>query len=86
MLEVYFLPKFINKFNLLEKGLQDEVLEKINLFKDFQNHTALKVHKLHGPLKGSYSFSVNFKTRIIFEYISKKEVVLLTLGDHKIYN
>jgi plasmid maintenance system killer protein len=49
------------------------------------NHSSLKVHKLNGPLKGSYSFSVNYKIRIIFQYVSKKEVVLLTVGDHKIY-
>jgi len=85
MLEINFLPKFIKKFNLLESTLQNEVLKSIELLKDRRNHSSLKVHKLHGPLKGSYSFSVNYKIRIIFQYISKKEAVLLTVGDHQIY-
>jgi len=85
MLSVFFKPSFIKKFNSLDKELQDEVIEKIELFKDTKNHKKLKVHKLHGELKEQWSFSVNYQFRIIFYYLSKKEVVLLTVGDHGVY-
>ena len=85
MLKIFFLPKFIKQFNTLENFLQDEVLEKIELFKDIKSHKQLKVHKLHGNLKEQWSFSVNYKFCIVFRYISKKEVVLLAVGDHEIY-
>ena len=85
MIEVNYKPSFIKKFDALEKDLQNEILEKIELFKDNKNHEQLKVHRLHGQLKDKYSFSVNYKFRIVFSYISKKEIVLLTVGDHEIY-
>ena len=75
-----------NQFNSLEKDLQNEVYEKIELFKNKGNHAQLKVHKLKGELKNKYSFSVNYKIRIVFEYIlSKTEVALLSIGDHDVY-
>lgn len=85
MLSVVYLPKFIKNYNNLEKALAEEVYEKIELFKDPANHNQLKVHKLHGKFSDRYSFSVNYKTRIIFRYISKKEVAFLTVGDHDEY-
>ena len=83
--EVYFKPTFIRNLKLLECGLQDEVFQKIELFKDKKNYKQLNVHKLKGPLSGRYSFSVNYKIRIVFQYISKKEVVFLAIGDHDVY-
>jgi plasmid maintenance system killer protein len=85
MIDVLFKPKFIKRFGSLENALQEEILEKIELLKDSDNHKQLKVHKLHGVLKMYYSFSVNYEYRIIFEYLSKKEVALLSVGDHNIY-
>ena len=84
-MEVSYLPSFAKKLKSLETALQEEIMEKIELFKDEKNHKQLKVHKLHGVLSGRYSFSVNFKTRIIFSYLSKKDAVLLAVGDHEVY-
>lgn len=86
MLTVSFKPSFLRKMNGLDAGLREEVVEKVNLLKDIKNHRLLKVHKLHGPLSGWFSFSVNYKTRIVFEYVSKIEIALLAIGDHDIYN
>ena len=85
MIQVYFKPTFVKQMNKLEKELVREVFEKIELFKDEKNHQLLKVHKLHGRLSGRYSFSVNYRYRIVFGYESKNEVVLLDVGDHDIY-
>lgn len=85
MLEIGYKPSFICSYNEAEVSLQEEIREKINLFKDKKNHKSLKVHKLHGPLKDRYSFSVNYKIRIVFRYISKNEVVLLGVGSHDLY-
>lgn len=84
-MKVAYSPKFLRKLKSLEFSLQEEVIEKIELFKDSKNRKLLKVHKLHGNFKGCYGFSVNYKTRIVFEYINKKEVVLLVVGDHEVY-
>ena len=84
-MEVSYLPSFAKKLKSLEFALQEEVLEKIELFKDERNHKQLKVHKLQGVLSGKYSFSVNYQTRIVFSYLSKNEAVLLAVGDHDVY-
>ena len=85
MIRVYYKPTFIRQFNLLEEDLKEEVIEKIELFKNRKNHKRLKVHKLKGRLIGRYSFSVNYKIRIVFNYLKKDEVVLLVIGDHEVY-
>ena len=72
--------------NKLEKDLVDEVLYKIDILQNYSEHAALKIHKLHGKMKGMWSFSVNYKIRIVFEYESQDEIVLLAIGDHSIYN
>lgn len=86
MLIVSFKASFLRKMNRIDEDLCVEATEKIEFLKDIRNHRLLKVHKLHGPLAGAYSFSVNYKTRIVFEYVSKTEVALLSIGDHDVYN
>lgn len=86
MIKIGYLPIFIRQIKKLEDSLVQEVIEKIELFKDPKNHNLLKVHKLHGPLKGRYSFYVNYKIRVVFDYVSKKEAMLFAVGDHDVYN
>jgi len=84
-MDILFTGRIIRELYELEKDLQNEAYEKINLFKDVTNHKALKVHKLHGRLKDWYSFSVNYKYRIVFQYEGKNKVIMLAIGDHDIY-
>lgn len=49
------------------------------------SHPSLKVHKLHGPLKGCWACSVGYDLRIVFEHVQHKgaeAILLLTLGTH----
>lgn len=85
-MEIAYTPKFLRLLKKLPNGLQDEVIEKIELFKNVNNHQRLEVHKLKGRLKKFYGFTVNYKDRIVFEYLSEDEVALLAVGDRKIYN
>lgn len=84
-MKVAYTPKFIRMFKKLPNYLQEEVIAKIELFKNPKNHETLDVHKLHGKLKRQYGFAVDFHNRVTFEYISEDEVALLTVGDHEIY-
>lgn len=82
---VKYTTGFVRQYTKLSIELREEVREKIELLKESKNNEKLKVHKLKGRLSGRYSFSVNYKYRIMFEYIDKKNIVLLTIGDHDIY-
>ncbi len=84
-IKVYYKPSFIRQLNKLPVGLQEEVISRIELFRNPENHKVLEVHKLKGKLKSSYGFSVDFRNRVVFDYLSEDEVVLLTVGDHDIY-
>lgn len=85
-MEVLYKPSFVREFQKLSSALQDEVYEKVTLFKNSKNHKLLKVHALKGALKGYHSFSVNYRWRIIFTLQKgKKEAHLHTIGDHSIY-
>ncbi len=84
-MEIFYAPPFFRQLKKLEKELQEEVFEKIELFEVDHKNPVLKVHKLKGRLNGRYSFSVNYKTRIVFQCLSKEEVVFLAVGDHDVY-
>lgn len=85
-MRVAYKPTFLRQYKKLDPQLQLEVKEKIADFTDQKNHSRLKVHALKGKLKGAYSFSVNYKTRIVFSYESKDVAVLLAVGSHGVYN
>ncbi|MBK5215892.1 MAG: type II toxin-antitoxin system mRNA interferase toxin, RelE/StbE family [Candidatus Pacebacteria bacterium] len=84
-MEILYKPTFIRQLNKLNEDLQEEVLEKIGLFNNKDNHVLLKVHKLHGELKEFYSFSVNYKIRIVFIWSDNNKVILVSIGDHDVY-
>lgn len=84
-MEIYYKPSFIKQYKKLPKDLQQEVKEKIALFEKDPRHSFLKTHKLSGHLKGFYSFSVNYAYRIVFEYLTKKKIAFLAVGDHDVY-
>ena len=85
MLKVYYKPAFIRMYNKLPVSLQNEVVSRIELFKDTKNHKLLDVHKLHGKLRKYYGFSVDYNNRVVFDYLSGSEAVLFAVGDHDVY-
>ena len=82
---VRFKPSFVREFKKLPVELREEVLVRIELFKDKKNHESLKVHKLKGRLKEYHSFSVTYSHRIVFMYEQQDTVVFLAIGDHSKY-
>lgn len=87
-MEVSYTPSFVRMLKSLPAALQEEAIEKIERFRHPKNHEQLKVHKLSGRLQGRYSFSVNYKTRIVFSYLRgiPKEARLDAIGDHDLYD
>ena len=84
-MEVVYKPIFVRQYKKIQKALQQEVKEKIGLFQKDPSHSFLKVHKLHGKLRGFYSFSVNYEYKIVFEYETKQRASLLVVGNHDVY-
>jgi addiction module RelE/StbE family toxin len=81
---IEYTARFLKSLKKLEKDLQEEVYEKIDLFEENENHEMLKFHKLNGKLKDKYSFSINYKYRVIL-YKNKNVFTFLDIGDHDLY-
>lgn len=86
-MEVAFKPTFLRQLKKLPQSLQDEAIEKIEQFKNADNHASLRVHKLKGELAGRLSFWVNYRYRIIFMWeVPNTSAILLAISDHALYD
>lgn len=87
-MKIIYHSKFIKEYERLPIHIQKLSEEKEIVFKNNPFDPQLKTHKLHCEFKKFYSFSINYKYRIIFE-ISKKEKETFYfhfVDNHNIYN
>ena len=56
--------------------------KKLELFVEEPFHRSLRTHKLTGKLEGLWAFSIDYYTRLIFEFIDKDKVALIDIGSH----
>lgn len=70
----------------LNTNLQVKVERVIAGLEIEDNHKSLKVHKLKGHFKDKYSCSLDYKNRIVFEYLNDEEIILLAVGSHDMYS
>lgn len=85
MIDVLYTRKFLDMLSKLDLELKEEAREKIELFTSRENHKILRVHKLRGSLSIYYSFSVNYKYRIVFRWVSQNSAALMAIGGHDVY-
>lgn len=86
-MSIYYHPRFQRSFRKLENQVKMQAEESIALFRRSKFDIRLDTHRLHGKLKKQWSFSVNNRDRILFEFLDNAhtEVVFLDIGDHRIY-
>ncbi len=85
MIEIFLDDGFKNcykKFTKNNNDLKIKFYEKLTLFKDNPYNTVLKTHKLSGKLKDFSAFSIDYKTRVVFKFISNTKVLLIDIGYH----
>lgn len=83
-MELQFSTEFLKRLKKIKKqnkGLFLKVEDKVNLFNTNPNHPSLRLHKLGGGLRDSWSLSVDKSIRIIF-YYSGDLIVLVDIGTH----
>lgn len=84
-MEIIYSSQFARKYRKLPLLVKGTAEEKEKIFRKNPFEPSLKTHKLKGELDGFWSFSVNQKYRIIFEFTKKDKVWFHTVGDHSIY-
>lgn len=84
---IYHHPRFLRNYRKLDEQTKAQAEKQVALFRRSPFDTRLDTHRLHGKLSKQWSFSVNNRERVLFEFLNKAqtEVVFLDIGDHRIY-
>ncbi|MFH1325982.1 MAG: type II toxin-antitoxin system mRNA interferase toxin, RelE/StbE family [Candidatus Falkowbacteria bacterium] len=84
-MQIIYSPKFVRKYKRLLDCVKDKAEKAEQLFRANPFYPALKIHKLTGKFKNFYSFSIDYKYRIIFEFEDRNTVYFHSVGDHSVY-
>lgn len=84
-LTIRYTPEFQRDYRKLPERARERVKERGALFVEDPFHPLLRTHKLGGKLVGVWSFAVDFRHRVLFEFLGDGEVLLLRVGDHSVY-
>lgn len=83
-MRIYFSSKFGREYKKLPREVKESAEEE-ELFRINPFNQTLRTHKLTGKLKDYWSFSINSKYRIIFEFVKEDTVWFHSVGSHRIY-
>jgi mRNA-degrading endonuclease YafQ of YafQ-DinJ toxin-antitoxin module len=83
--KIYFSSHFLRALKSLPIELKKTILEKEGTFRKDCFAPSLKTHKLSGKYKDYWSFSIGFRYRILFRFLSNDEVLFINVGDHSVY-
>lgn len=84
-MKISYSSKFEREYHKLPLSVKKIAEKKEKIFRINPFDSRLKTHKLKGRLKDFWSFSIDDKYRIIFEFIGKHEVWFHSTGTHAIY-
>ena len=84
-MQIRYLPKFGREYKKLPPHIQNLAEKRETIFRKNPFDTRLKTHRLRGELKEFWAFSIDYKNRIIFDFVDKKTVRFYSIGDHDIY-
>lgn len=83
--KIYYSPKFASQYKKLPREVKLKGRKKERLFLINPFDPRLKTHKLAGSLADYWSFSIDYKYRVIFKFIEKQTVRFHLVGTHDIY-
>ncbi len=81
---IAWAPSFRRAFKKRVVGTPaEEVFERrVQLFLDDPFSPSLRTHRLSGTLDGLWAFSVGYDCRVVFDFVSEDEVLLIDIGSH----
>lgn len=83
---ITYSSHFLRAFQNLPWDVQQAAAKRENIFRKNCFDPRLKTHKLHGSLAGHWSFSIQYKYRIMFRFLAPDQAYFIDAGDHSIYN
>jgi len=85
-MRIYYSTKFKREYKKLPKLVKILAEEKEQIFRNDPFDAKLDTHKLHGRLKEFWSFGIDNKFRIIFEFTGKNIIWFHAVRAHSIYD
>lgn len=85
-MEVYYTSRFEREAKRVPHHLRPLVEERVELFKKNPFDSRLKTHKLTGKLKEYWSFYIDYRYRVLFEFVTANRAIFHSIGDHSIYD
>jgi len=79
------VSRYTRSFGLLSRAIQDKLIAQERFFKADAFHPRLHTHPLKGSLKGLWSYRVDRRNRVLFEFIGTDSVLYHDVGDHDVY-
>lgn len=84
-MKIFYASKFSKEYKKLSLEVKKLAEKKEKIFRNNPFDPSLKTHKLTGKLKDFWSFSIDYKHRIVFEIEDNEEIWFHTVGGHEIY-
>lgn len=84
-MQIVYSPQFKREYERLPEDLKLKTEEKELIFRKNPFDERLKTHKLAGRIADLWSFSIDYRYRIIFEFTNEKIIIFHVIGDHSIY-
>lgn len=84
---IYLYSRYRRSYKRTDPQLRKLVDERVEVFRRDPFDPRLDTHRLHGKLKNQWSFSVDRRCRVLFEFLDKErqEAVFLDIGNHSLY-
>ena len=83
-MKIHYTERFKRYYKKLPLEIKLKAEQQESLFRAHPFSSQLRTHKLHGKLKNQWSFSIDDKFRILFEF-DGSDVIFLDIGDHDLY-
>lgn len=85
-MKIIYSPKFAREYKKLPLKVKRLAEQKEPIFRKNPFDPKLKTHKLGGILKDFWSFCIDYKYRIIFEFAGNDTCYFHSVDDHSIYD
>ena len=83
--QIEYSTNFVKQFKKLTPQVKKQAIKAELLFRKDPFSPRIKTHKLTGKLSNLWAFSIDYRNRIIFEFIDEGKVVFYRIGSHEIY-
>lgn len=79
-MKIVFSDRFIERYNRLEKEMQDKVKAKLKLMSENPMHPSLRTKRVQGT-ENIFEASINMSIRMTWQYV-ESGILLRNVGEH----